>query len=96
MSSYDICVDTAAFHSIIKSMNQRCNAILSATDYLKRSVFEAGADYQDVNYEKIVEHADSVSRSVQLFSDKIDRLERILKNLEKQVDAYNNSGYKGV
>ena len=96
MSSYDMFVDTAAFHSIIKSMNRRCDAILTATDLLKRNVSEAGAEYQDVNYEKIVEHADNVGRSIQLFSDKINRLEGILKTLEKQVDAYNNSGYKGV
>ena len=94
-SGYDMCVDTAALRSIMGSMNRRCDAIQSCAETMKRSVVTANADYDDVNYEKIVEHADGVSRSVALFADKIKKLEAYLQKLERKVDEYSSSGYKG-
>ena len=94
-SNYDMCVDTAALHSIMGSMNRRCDAIQRCAETMKRSVVSANADYDDVNYEKIVEHTNNVSRSAALFADTIRKLESYLQKLEKKVDEYNSSGYKG-
>ena len=91
----DMEVDTYAFSSASKSLKKHCRIIETMTEIFMKKLSNARQNFDDVNYDRTLASATSVKYQMNVFSSKVNNMDKDLRTLETLVNEYANGGYKG-
>ena len=91
----DIKVNTSAFNKAkndLKSHSRNINYVAKALLHNLRLAHE---DFNDINYDRAENAIREVINQINNFNRDIEGLEKSLNKLERCVDDYSNTGYRG-
>lgn len=89
----DMNVNTDAFGSASSSLKKHCKIIEKMTGLLIKRLGAVKQEFDDVNYDRTAASAISVKNQIEVFSGKVDTLDKDLRTLESLVNDYANGGY---
>lgn len=88
-------VDTSALNRGVRNLKNHCRTMEEFRRALEYNMRIAHEDFADPIYDRAAEIVESVQYSLRAMSDRIERVENGLKKLERCVERYNETGYRG-
>lgn len=89
----DMDVNTTAFFDATKSLKNHGNIIDNMTAFLIKRFQDVHESFDDVNYDRTMETAEAIKSQTLIFLERVNALEKGLKELEALVNEYTNGGY---
>ncbi len=94
--SMDMNVDTAMFTRAMSRLKAHARAIDEITGAFLHNVRLAGDEYDTPTYHKALAAVEDMERSVRrLLNEELARADSALRKLDKCVNDYNDTGYRG-
>ena len=91
----DIKVNSSAFNKAKNDLKSHCRNINYVAKALLHNLRIAHEDFNDVNYDRAENAIREVIDQINHFNRDIEGLEKSLNKLERCVDDYSNTGYRG-